>query len=334
VLRSATQTLREIQAIPASNVPRGLLAGARAVAIVPNVIKIGFVGSVRHGQGVCLVRNEDGSWGNPIFVSLTGGGIGWQVGIQATDVVLVFNSPESVQGIFKGRFTLGADASVAAGPVGREAAAATDLRLRAEVFSYSRSRGLFAGVALDGSVLAVNQTANAAFYQRFGGTVPELIASRDIPLPPEAIELRALLDGEAKATEPASVPAQVPGASASQPAAVTNPAEIQQQLSQAHMQLNTVLDSRWQQFLALPPEVTTPGKTPSLERLRETLARYDTIHFEAKYQVVSQLPQFQRTYDLLRRYVHFLDSRLSTSRSLNAPPDPETTGPVVPLTPR
>src|SRR6185369_1002525 len=114
--------------------------------------------------GVLLVHGDDGRWSDPIFVSLTGGSIGWQVGATSTDVILVFKAQEAVQGLMKGKFTLGADAAVAAGPVGRSAEAATDVTLKSGILSYSRSRGLFAGVSLEGAALMIDEDANQAYY--------------------------------------------------------------------------------------------------------------------------------------------------------------------------
>jgi lipid-binding SYLF domain-containing protein len=143
-----------------------VLRDAQAVAVLPHVLKAGLFLDGRFGRGVLLVRRPDGCWGEPVFVSLAGGGVGWQIGVQSTDLVLVFRTASSVDRILRGQgqLTLGGDASVAAGPLGREAEAATDGRLRAEVYSYSRSRGLFAGLALQGAVLRADGEANAAFY--------------------------------------------------------------------------------------------------------------------------------------------------------------------------
>ena len=112
-----------------------------------------------------MVRDEQGAWQAPQFVSLTGGSVGWQAGVQATDVILVFKTQKSIQGLMEGKFTLGVDAAAAAGPVGREATAATDATLKAEIYSYSRSRGLFAGVSLDGSALQIEYEANQSYYR-------------------------------------------------------------------------------------------------------------------------------------------------------------------------
>jgi lipid-binding SYLF domain-containing protein len=164
-LKSATAVLNELSAIPAKCIPPALLADAQGVAIIPHVIKAGFVVGGRGGHGVVLVRDKNGIWGEPTFVNLGGASVGLQAGVESTDVVLVFRTRKSLNRILagKGKVTLGADAAIAAGPVGRQAAAATDARLRAEILSYSRSRGLFAGVALDGAVIRSDATSNREF---------------------------------------------------------------------------------------------------------------------------------------------------------------------------
>jgi lipid-binding SYLF domain-containing protein len=180
---SAGEVLQDITAIPERGLPPALLHSAEAVAIIPDLIKLGFVVGGRHGRGVLLVRDPNGMWSNPIFVSLTGGSIGWQAGASATDVVLVFRSHRGVENILKGRdkITLGADAAIAAGPVGRQAEAGTDLQLKAEILSYSRSRGLFAGAALEGSSLRIDWRANSAYYRTGEITPGDIVAGRNIP---------------------------------------------------------------------------------------------------------------------------------------------------------
>lgn len=122
-----------------------------------------------------------------MFVTLASGSVGWQIGAQSTDFVIVFKTRESIDGIMKGKFTLGADASIAAGPVGRTAEAATDVQLKAEIYSYSRSRGLFAGVSLAGSALQIDDEANAAFYGKAGIRPSDILAGKDFK-PPLAVE--------------------------------------------------------------------------------------------------------------------------------------------------
>jgi lipid-binding SYLF domain-containing protein len=147
-------------------IPYSLMREAGGVAIFPGVVKAGFLIDGRFGRGVVLARQPNGSWSNPVFITLHGGGVGVQAGIESTDVVLVFRTAQSLDRFLKGKgkLTLGADIGIAAGPLGREAAAATDARLKAEIFSYSRSRGLFAGASLEGSALLVDHRANESFY--------------------------------------------------------------------------------------------------------------------------------------------------------------------------
>jgi lipid-binding SYLF domain-containing protein len=184
-VEAAADSLAALSAIPLSSIPPALMADARGVAIVPNVVKASFVLGVRLGRGVVLVRKPDGSWSNPVFVTLAGGGIGFQVGIQSTDVVLVFKTAHSLDRILRGqgKLTLGGDAAVAAGPIGRQATAATDGQLQAEIYSYSRSRGLFAGVSLEGAGLVVDGEANEAFYGVRGGFPGDVLALPATTLP-------------------------------------------------------------------------------------------------------------------------------------------------------
>ena len=175
IMRGAVTVLDEIMAVPGRAIPASMLADAEGVAVIPNVIKGGFVIGARYGNGVLVVK-ENGQWRAPVFIRLAGGNFGWQVGVQATDVILVFKTQRSVQGILSGTFTLGVDAAAAAGPVGRQAAAATDPALKSEIYSYSRSRGIFAGVSLDGSAITIRQDSTNAFYQQ-----PPYAASGTIP---------------------------------------------------------------------------------------------------------------------------------------------------------
>jgi len=165
-IRDSANVLSEIMKIPEKGIPPALLRDAQALVIVPDVIKGAFIVGGRHGTGVLLVREETGRWSDPVFVSLTGGSVGWQVGGTSTDIILVFKNRKGVEGLLKGKFTLGADAAVAAGPVGRNAEAATDVTLKSEILSYSRSRGLFAGVSLEGAALLIDEDATAAYYHK------------------------------------------------------------------------------------------------------------------------------------------------------------------------
>lgn len=239
--RDALRVLTEIQAIPESAIPDKLLDEARAIAVIPDTIKAGLVIGGRRGHGVLSVKNPDGTWSNPAYITLTGGSIGFQAGVQSADVVLVFRSDRGLESIVNGKFTLGADAGVAAGPLGRNAATATDGELKAEIWSWSRARGLFAGVALDGAVLSMDNAANQNVYGN--GTTPRMIfeGRTDRPVASNAIvdfrdgleeatasaRARRGTDGVQTAATPRNA---MPAASAAAPAAV-QPADAEPQPS-------------------------------------------------------------------------------------------------------
>ncbi len=189
----AITVLDEIMRAPDQAIPERLLRDAHAIAVIPNVVKAGFVVGGRAGKGMIALKSADGTWSHPSYLKLTGASVGFQAGVQATDVVLVFSSRRGVDSIVNGKFTLGADASVAAGPVGRTAQASTDGQLKAEIFSYSRARGLFAGVALDGAVIAIDHRANQAAYGR--NTTPRAIfEGRVDEVPAQVVDFRDRLE--------------------------------------------------------------------------------------------------------------------------------------------
>ncbi len=199
VVRTAHEVIEEILAIPEKGIPPSLLENAHGIAVIPGVIKVGFVVGGRHGRGVLLIREDRGGFSNPVFVSITGGSVGWQIGAQSTDVILVFKSGKSVEGIMKGKFTLGGDAAVAAGPVGRSAEAATDVQLKAEIYSYSRSRGLFAGISVAGAALQIDDDANAEYYGREGVRPGEILEGKEFSPSPDAVRLKEFLGKHAGA---------------------------------------------------------------------------------------------------------------------------------------
>jgi lipid-binding SYLF domain-containing protein len=171
-LLMASQVLEELRSGKDQYIPDRLLERAYAIAVIPDMTKIAFFAGGRRGHGVMVVRDKDGRFTSPSFITMTGGSFGWQWGVQSTDIMLVFTTRRGVEGITGGKFTLGADASVAAGPVGRQASAATDATFKAEVYSYSRTRGVFAGLAVDGTVISIEDDANATFYGK-----PNVMAS-------------------------------------------------------------------------------------------------------------------------------------------------------------
>jgi len=163
ILHNSEQVLQDFLSISEKRIPHKLLQEAKAIVIVPHMIRGGFIIGGRYGEGILMVRLGSG-WSDPVFVKLAGGSLGWQIGVEAIDAVLVFRTKESVEHLLEGKFTLGADASIAAGPVGRAGAAATDVKLRSEIYSYSRSRGAFVGVALNGAVLEIDYPKTQKFY--------------------------------------------------------------------------------------------------------------------------------------------------------------------------
>src|SRR5215470_8905394 len=177
-LLMASQVLEELRTSRDQFIPDRLLERAYAIAVIPDMVKGAFFFGGRHGNGVMVVRDKDGRFTSPVFVTMTGGSFGFQWGVQATDIVLVFTTRRGVEGITGGKFTLGADASVAAGPVGRQASASTDATFRAEVYSYSRSRGVFAGIAVDGSVIRIDDDSNEAYYGKKDVSAADIVAGK------------------------------------------------------------------------------------------------------------------------------------------------------------
>ena len=162
-IQASTKVLQDFGKMK-ENIPSQLLQQAEGIIIVPKLINAGLVIGGKRGRGIALAKGSDSSWSNPVFLTMTGGSIGFQAGVQSIDLVLVFLHRETLDKIGNGSFTLGGDISVAAGPVGRNSSASTDYKFEAEVYSYSRSRGLFAGISLSGSVLAIDANANTTFY--------------------------------------------------------------------------------------------------------------------------------------------------------------------------
>jgi lipid-binding SYLF domain-containing protein len=198
------------------SVPTWMLERAYGIVVIPQVIKGAVIFGGRGGRGCMAVRNADGNWSNPVFVTLGGGSWGFQFGVQSSDVVLVLMSRQSVEGISGGKVTLGADASVAAGPLGRSASANTDASFKAQVLSYSRSEGLFFGVALDGSVISVDDKYNWSAYDQADLYASEIMEGKTKTVPPGAKEFTAALTRATQAASATAAPAT--------PAAAAGPA--------------------------------------------------------------------------------------------------------------
>jgi lipid-binding SYLF domain-containing protein len=225
-LLTATEVLQEVQAMPDQRIPDALLSRAYGIAVIPDVTKVAFIFGGRHGNGVLVVRDSlSSAWSNPAFVSLTGGSWGLQAGAQSSDIILVFTTKTGIEGVAGGKLTLGADASVATGPVGRQGSAATDLNFNAEIYSYARTRGLFGGIALDGSVISIDRSANSSLYGKSGVTATEIFSAQSPTAPATA---QRFLDRLAQVTHspvrgsPAPQ-ADIPATSAAQPADAAAP---------------------------------------------------------------------------------------------------------------
>lgn len=163
---AATAVFQEIMSAEDKAIPQAVLGKAEGIAVFPSTLKAGFVVGGMRGRGILSARGQSGTWSAPAFLTLTGGSVGLQIGGQATDLVLVIIDRRGLENLVRNQFKIGADASVAAGPVGRDAQAATDLQLRAQILSYSRARGVFAGISITGSTIRQDVDANNRFYGR------------------------------------------------------------------------------------------------------------------------------------------------------------------------
>ena len=162
-IHKATNVLKEFGKMKES-IPHQLLEEYQGIIIIPNMINAGLAIGGKRGKGVAMVKLANGKWSDPVFITLTGGSLGFQIGVQSVDLVLVFRHKGVLTKVKNGDFTIGGDISAAAGPVGRSSTASTDYKLQAEVYSYSRSKGLFAGISINGSNLSIDKSANAEFY--------------------------------------------------------------------------------------------------------------------------------------------------------------------------
>jgi lipid-binding SYLF domain-containing protein len=182
-LAAATSVINEVMSVPDKAIPQGILAGAHCVVVIPSFKKAAFAVGAQYGQGVATCRTPRG-WSAPVFVQLAGGSFGFQIGGQATDLILVAMNHNGLEDMLKNKVKLGADAAASAGPVGRNAQAGTDWKLNAEFLTWSRSKGLFAGVDLDGTVLSQNQDATRQLYGHDVSYGEAL--SGGLPTPPNA----------------------------------------------------------------------------------------------------------------------------------------------------
>jgi len=165
ILRTSQMVLDEIQKSPDQNIPMTLISKAKAIIIFPTMFKAGFFVGARYGNGIASVRSSElGEWGPPAFFYTTGGSLGFQFGAEAVDLVLLVMSQRGIEGLLNEKFTLGGDIAISAGPVGRHAEASADVLMQGEIYSYSRSKGIFTGISLKGTIIASDSDANLAYY--------------------------------------------------------------------------------------------------------------------------------------------------------------------------
>jgi SH3 domain-containing YSC84-like protein 1 len=323
VVNEATVILQELVAGTATQIPEHLLASAEGVAIVPHYVRGAFVIGVAGGRGVLVVRDSNHNWQAPEFITMGGGSIGWQAGVQATDLVLVFRSPRSLNNMRQGKLTLGANVSAAAGPVGRFASAGTDLTAQAEIFTYSKTRGLFAGVALDGASLQVDVPATQVYYQtsaggagvipqsairlvnelsRFSQTVPPVAAASEVD-PSNFQPLGTVASGLA-AHRPVSATIEIPVGG------LTN-------LETAVSALIANVDTEWQNYLGLPTNWRGATELPA-DQVYSTLTRYERVATNPQFAVLRSLPAFEQAIKELQ----LLAARSPQTHNLKLPPPP------------
>ena len=165
ILRTSQLILEEIQKSPDQQIPMNLISKAKAIIVFPTMLKAGFFVGARYGKGIASVRAEEtGEWGPPAFLYTTGGSFGFQFGAQAVDLILLVMSQRGLEGLLNEQFILGGDIAISAGPIGRHAEASADIFMQGEIYSYSRSKGLFGGVSLKGTIIASDSDANLAYY--------------------------------------------------------------------------------------------------------------------------------------------------------------------------
>ena len=217
-VQTASTILSQIMEAPDSKIPDSIMSGAKCIAIVPSMLKISFIFGANYGKGIATCRTASG-WSAPTFFRVEGGSFGFQAGGQASDLVLIIRTDDGMQHLLQSKFKLGADASAAAGPVGRDAQAATDLTMRAQILTYSRSRGLFLGVSLAGAVVRQDDGDTQAFYGK-DWTFYSLL-NGEVPAPPDSQNFLKTVERYAPIQRASVHPAPTPVAAAPAQPAVT-----------------------------------------------------------------------------------------------------------------
>ena len=190
-LQRSTEVLQEIMKAPDQGIPQDLLDKAACIVVVPGLKKGGIGIGGKYGKGEIMCRKSDHSWSAPLFITIEGGSFGLQLGFEQIDVVMLIMNHKGVDKLIADKFTVGADASAAAGPVGRQTSASTNVRMDAEILTYSRAKGLFAGISLDGATLRPDKEDNRDFYGK--DIDPRRVIDGEVPMPAEARPLASAL---------------------------------------------------------------------------------------------------------------------------------------------
>ncbi len=301
-------------ASPDSQIPRNVLATAYGIAIIPNTFRGAFVFGVQFGRGVLLTRAANGQWAAPRFIQIAGGNFGYQIGVQATDLILVFRSPQSVNNVLNGTLKVGVDASAAAGPYGRQASAGTDIGLSAEILSYSLARGAFIGASIDGSAISLDPAAEATYYQP-PGTFP----ASALTLLQTVNAYSAVAPVVASTMQAATAATTSTGgwvAAGTRPSSDTE--ATRQQLDTSSRKLAAKVDDSWKQYLALPPEVYMPNQVPSPQATQQALQKYEDVAHNSQFAALHSCPEFQQTLAALRKMA---DVRTASNTSTTSTPN-------------
>jgi lipid-binding SYLF domain-containing protein len=299
-----------------TQIPRSVIANAQGIAIVPGMVRGAFVVGLQYGKGVFVTRGPNNSWQAPRMIQMAGGSFGYQIGVQATDLILIFRTPQSVANVLNGTLKVGVDASAAAGPVGRQASAGTDIGLSAEILSYSRARGAFVGVSIDGSSISLDPQAEAIYYQP-PGVFPQSAYSLL-----QMITTYAAVAPVAAPVAIAGAPGQVATINGWVPAGTrsADAGAARQQLESASRQLSASPDltEEWKRYLAIPQDVYSPnGANP--QATQQALQHYEEVARQPQFQALTVKPEFQQALASLRR---INETRVASNTSLQLPPPP------------
>ncbi|MDX1928874.1 MAG: lipid-binding SYLF domain-containing protein [Pirellulaceae bacterium] len=323
VIVEATEVLRKLANSTSEGIPDNLVAEASGIAIVPYYLRGAFPTGVSRGQGVLLTRDATGQWLVPEFITMNGGSLGWPMGVQATDLVLIVRSPQSIDNIRRGKLTLGSDASTAAGPIGRYESGSSVAKFQAEILTYSQSQGLFAGISMSGAALRLDIPATNAFYD-LGTSATRYVPPTEKYLPPsvevlvnELTRYTSQQDVRQPATSHLRNASYVSGQPLAPMAAVPSADARAVKLFQSVEALQAKVDEQWKQYFSLPPDWFS-GRQLSAADVHSVLTRYETVKNNPQFAALRALPEFHQSIQELRA----LEANLGGAPELRFLPPP------------